>query len=365
MCTKCFLVPPLVLSRIAANHPDAAARASAKRTLTQDRKLRAARTNAHLLAASHHTGTTAPNAPAPSTPNALTPHKLSPQRTIYTAQQRNDLQASERLRTESSPPAADPSANAAYDTLGIAYQYFATVHNRDSLDGLGAPLNGIIHFADNYANAFWDGNGHMIFGDGDNQIIRTDSLVSAIDVVTHELTHAVTQSTYQLNYSAQAGALNEHISDVFGTLARQWHHQIPANEDHWLIGHDITGTALAFPDHQPSALRSMLHPGTANPYDQQPDHMTTYYRGTADHRGVHENSGIPNRAFALAAIELGGNAWETLGPIWYQALTTNHHPTARFTTFANNTITATTQLHGPNHHTTTALRNAWTTVGIL
>jgi Zn-dependent metalloprotease len=35
---------------------------------------------------------------------------------------------------------------------------------------------------------------------------------------------------------------------------------------------------------------------------------------------VHINSGIPNRAFVLVAKALGGNAWETAGQIWYEAL---------------------------------------------
>ncbi len=370
MCTDCFLVPPLVLSRIAANHPDPVVQASAKRTLAQDQALRTARSNTQLLAASHPIGNVGLKVPPPSTTKNLAVPKLSPQRTIYTAQQRNDLRATSQLRTEGSSVSSDPSANAAYDTLGIAYEYFATVHDRDSLDGLGTALVGIIHFADQYANAFWDGTGHMIFGDGDDQIILSGALVSAIDVVTHELTHAITQCTYQLNYSAQPGALNEHISDVFGTLARQWHFGISAVVDHWLIGSTVTGPALTFPDERPSGLRSMLNPGTANPYDQQPNHMSAYYRGAADHRGVHENSGIPNRAFALASIAVSGNAWETLGPIWYRALTTNRHPetnhrNARFTTFANNTITAATELHGDDHPHVEAIRNAWATVGIL
>ena len=36
---------------------------------------------------------------------------------------------------------------------------------------------------------------------------------------------------------------------------------------------------------------------------------------------MHINSGIPNRAFYLAAVGLGGNAWDGAGPIWYAALT--------------------------------------------
>ncbi|MDS8606902.1 M4 family metallopeptidase, partial [Streptococcus pneumoniae] len=77
---------------------------------------------------------------------------------------------------------------------------------------------------------------------------------------------------------------------------------------------------------QGSALRSMIAPGTAYDDDElgkdpQPDHMSGFVRTTEDNGGVHINSGIPNRAFALFAIDLGGNAWETAGTVWYRALT--------------------------------------------
>ena len=49
--------------------------------------------------------------------------------------------------------------------------------------------------------------------------------------------------------------------------------------------------------------------------------MADYVETTEDNGGVHLNSGIPNRAFHLAAIALGGNAWEGAGRIWYAALT--------------------------------------------
>jgi hypothetical protein len=104
MCTNCFLVPPLVLARLAANHPDPSVRASATRTLAQDRELRTARTNAQQLANSHPTGTSATNAPTPSTLPSFAPRQFSPQRTIYTAQNRNDLRATEQLRTEGHLP---------------------------------------------------------------------------------------------------------------------------------------------------------------------------------------------------------------------------------------------------------------------
>ena len=57
--------------------------------------------------------------------------------------------------------------------------------------------------------------------------------------------------------------------------------------------------------------------------DPQPTHIGYYVdspRSRSDHGGVHINSGIPNHAFYLVAKQLGGNAWEDAGTIWYQAM---------------------------------------------
>ena len=48
--------------------------------------------------------------------------------------------------------------------------------------------------------------------------------------------------------------------------------------------------------------------------------MDRIYKGPADSGGVHINSGIPNRAFVIVAKAFGGNAWETAGEIWYEAM---------------------------------------------
>ena len=88
------------------------------------------------------------------------------------------------------------------------------------------------------------------------------------------------------------------------------------------------------------ALRSMRDPGTAydNPVlgkDPQPAHYADRFTGSGDNGGVHINSGIPNRAFYLAATKLGGRAWETAGRIWYDTLTSGRvTPTMDFSAFA-------------------------------
>src|SRR5439155_997781 len=71
----------------------------------------------------------------------------------------------------------------------------------------------------NYDNAFWDGR-QMVFGDGDGIIFN--SFTSSLDVIGHELTHGVTGSEANLTYQGQSGALNESISDVFGSLVKQY-----------------------------------------------------------------------------------------------------------------------------------------------
>ena len=44
---------------------------------------------------------------------------------------------------------------------------------------------------------------------------------SSVDVIGHELTHGVTQFTAGLTYVTQSGALNESLSDCFGSMVKQ------------------------------------------------------------------------------------------------------------------------------------------------
>ncbi|MGH7927384.1 MAG: M4 family metallopeptidase, partial [Candidatus Binatia bacterium] len=138
--------------------------------------------------------------------------------------------------------------------------------------------------------------------------------------------HGVTQFTANLDYYSQSGALNEHFSDVFGSVITQHNSHQDADSADWLIGDEIMGPAL-----YGEALRSMKSPGTAYDNtlmgkDPQPDHMTDYYSGPDDNQGVHINSGIPNRAFYLTAMEIGT---DKTAEIWYHALQ-NLWPTANF-----------------------------------
>ena len=282
-------------------------------------------------------------------------------RTIYTANHTQRLPGN-RVRSEGDPPTGDVEVDEAYNYMGNTYDFYWEVFNRNSVDDAGYPLHGTVHYSHDYDNAFWDGQ-RMIYGDGDAQ--QFNRFTIAVDIIGHELTHGVTQYEAGLIYFGQTGALNESISDVFGSLVKQYVNNQKADQADWLIG-----KGLFTPSVKGVAIRSMKAPGTAydDPVlgkDPQPAHMKDYVKGLQDNGGVHTNSGIPNHAFYLASTKLGGYAWTTTGPIWYQALQSPQlRKTAQFSNFAKLTVAVAQQLY-PGGVEPQAVRESWAEVGIV
>ncbi|HEY0474838.1 MAG TPA: M4 family metallopeptidase [Kribbella sp.] len=285
-----------------------------------------------------------------------------PKREIHDAEHETALPG-RLVRSEGADPASDNAVNEAYDGTGATWTMFSECFARDSVDGAGLPLISTVHYDRDYTNAFWDG-AQMVFGDGDGVIFR--GFTSAIDVTGHELTHGVTQHTANLAYEGQSGALNESISDVFGSLTKQHHLGQSSADADWLIG-----AGIFLPGVQGVALRSLAAPGTAydDPRlgkDPQPSHMSGYIQTTNDNGGVHLNSGIPNHAFYLVATALGGNAYDAPGRIWYATITSGRVPqSATFADFAQATRSAAQTLFGPTSPELNAVTTAWQEVGVL
>jgi Zn-dependent metalloprotease len=281
----------------------------------------------------------------------------APNRTISDAANTQTLPGA-IVRSEDDEPVADASVNEAFDGLGATFEMLLSAFDRNSLNDAGAPLDATVHYGIDYDNAFWDGE-RMVFGDGDGEVFV--GFTSSTTVIGHELAHGVVQYTANLEYQGQPGALNESIADVFGALTEQHLLGQSATDATWLIGAEIFTDAV-----QGKALRSMIEPGTAYDDDElgkdpQPAHMSGFVRTTEDNGGVHINSGIPNRAFALFAIDLGGKAWETAGTVWYRALTGGLSSTANFAEFADATVAAASAI---DDATAAAARRAWATVGV-
>jgi Zn-dependent metalloprotease len=284
-----------------------------------------------------------------------------PDRTIKDARNLERLPG-ETVRKEGGAATGDAVADQAYDWLGVAFDFFESAYRRNSIDGAGLPLISTVHYGRDYDNAFWNG-AQMVYGDGDGTLFT--AFTGPLDVTGHELTHGLTQHTANLDYYGQSGALNESMSDVFGALIKQYHLGQTADQADWLIG-----AGLLAPGVNGVALRSMKEPGTAydDPKlgkDPQPGHMNDYVETYRDNGGVHINSGIPNRAFHLAATAIGGRAWERAGRIWYDTLTGGRLPeTIEFAAFAAATVETALRLYGESAAETGAVRTAWNGVGV-
>ena len=178
--------------------------------------------------------------------------------------------------------------------------YFKTVHSRDSFDNASAYAIGNVHQGTNLVNAYWDGT-DFHFGDGDG---TTANPLTTLDIVAHEYGHAWTDSTSDLTYQDESGALNESFSDIVGATVefyaqldgRSSYPNIVAGYADWLMGEDAWLSS--------TALRDMRNPSNTNTVgsgNEQPSryHGTYWYTGTGDNGGVHINSGVQNFVYYL------------------------------------------------------------------
>ena len=339
---RCNFIPPYLLHRLADGGPDRPVSSSGQLTLRIDDQLRSQR------AAPPRT------TQQPQTDGAAT-------RVIHDAQQTEQLPGTV-ARKNGDPATGDAAVDEAFESSSQVWHLFADVFNRVSADGNGTSLSVTVHYGQDYDNAFWDGR-QLVFGDGDGEVF--DRFTKPMDVMAHEFTHGVIQFTAALAYQGQSGALNESVSDAFAAMTRQkWLGQTAADAD-WLIG-----AGIFRPWVKARALRSMTEPGTAydDPQlgrDPQVGSMADYVDTEEDSGGVHINSGIPNRAFALAAKKIGGYSWEQAGRTWYDAITSGEvGGQTDFLGFARATVSSATRLFPDDPRVADHVRAAWTEVGV-
>jgi vibriolysin len=206
----------------------------------------------------------------------------------------------------------------------------------------------------------------MVYGDGNG----VDSgPLTVLDIVGHEITHAVTERSSNLVYSNESGALNEAMSDIFGaSIEAVRDGAVSANT--WKVGEECWTPAISG-----DALRNMADPGQYGDYDFWP----TRYTGTSDNGGVHWNSGIANLAFKLAVTggthprgktttnvpALASNAIasiEMAAKIFYRANTQCMTPGSTFQEASGCTNAAAQALYGSS--AASSIAAAWAAVGV-
>ncbi|WP_456271282.1 M4 family metallopeptidase [Bacillus sp. AK031] len=225
---------------------------------------------------------------------------------------------------------------------GEVFDYYYNKFGRVSYDNQGSDITSTVHYGSNYNNAAWVGN-QMIYGDGDGSTFTY--LSGADDIVAHELTHAVTDTSADLVYESQPGALNESFSDVFGYFV---------DSDDWLMGEDVYTPGVSG-----DALRSLSNPAKYN----QPAHMNDYQNlpvtQEGDWGGVHINSGIPNKAAYHTINSIGKTKAEN---IYYRALTVYLTPYSNFSDARQALVQSANDLYGSS--TASAVGSAWSNVGV-
>ena len=291
--------------------------------------------------------------------------------------------SSNDLGTDSDNDWTDGAIGDAHVYAGYTYDYYFKRFGRKGLNNADIRMQNLVHpvhrsdfqiyidqYPDYFVNAFYDGGGVMVYGEGlppnvtlDGQTV--DYFAGAIDVVAHELSHGVTEFTSNLIYRNESGALNESFSDMMGTSV-EFFFQPPGNgplKADYLEGEDIV---------RPGGLRSMSDPGSFG----DPDHYSKRFLGSADNGGVHINSGISNQMYYLA-IEggtnrtsglsvqgVGGANRDQIEKVIYRAFTQLMPANATFSVARAATIQAARDLYGANSAAERAVTQAWTAVGV-
>ena len=248
--------------------------------------------------------------------------------------------------------------DAAYSTRPAPVDQFQSVE--DEVAGAGYSYNLFLNLSrgvnpatgklnDHYAWRSWDGNNaEMLTVNTDPTIVCPNANwngtstnycigTTADDVVAHEWGHAYTQETSGLIYAWQSGALNESYSDIWGetvdllnsregingplnaaqgndgprsqdeSVCSDFNSETNPGDDpsyRWLMGED----AVAFgplPPAGDNAIRDMWNPrcvsGEVGVFVTDPGHVKSdnYHCSESDGGGVHTNSAINNRAYAL------------------------------------------------------------------
>lgn len=277
----------------------------------------------------------------------------APKVTVYDCKNTTSLPGSPIAGPETS---TSQTVKRTFDQTTAVAVFYQSCFGRNSVDDLGMTLMSSIHYDKDYNNAFWNGT-QMTYGDGDGQIFI--DFTKSNDVIAHELTHGVTQYTAGLVYTNEAGALNESVSDVFGSMFRQWQANQSFAKADWLIGAEIMGPAAKAKGY--SCLRDLSDPGGAHCLSPQPNNYKKYQRGG----DPHHNSGIPNHAFYLAAKSIGGQSWNEAGKVWYAALTSSKATkNMTFKSFAKLTRSAAKALFAANPAVYAAVDGAWISVGV-
>jgi|GEM_PF-1623425 len=266
------------------------------------------------------------------------------------------------VTTKNVADSSDEVAEEAHTHVLESLSFLSDVLGRDSYDDEGKKVQSFVHYDAEWNNASWNGR-EMKFGDGDGD---TFSPLVSLDIVAHELGHAVTGKTAKLVYRGESGALNEATSDIFAA-ATEWYVEGAIDDDTWRIGEDCYT-----PGESGDALRTMNDPAEGD----DPEHYSERHTGSEDNGGVHTNSSIGNLFFYLLSEggdnpnedyrtnTVDGIGIEDATRIWYTALSQEMTRKTNYAGARRATERACATLFGASSSKCDSVTDAWREVGV-
>ncbi len=247
------------------------------------------------------------------------------------------------------------NANAVSAAYGLseAYDYFFTRHDVEHLVGANESIKAIVNFGTNYNGSFWQPDLKLIV------LGNAQNYAASLDIIAHELSHALVNKTARLIYENQSGALNEAFADIFGEAAEA----SSFGSTDWLMGSQLSQPTRNLAN--PAAINI---PTTTRPY---PANMTQYIKAddsfldsfaNRDFGGVHFNSTIISHAFYILASSIGLFDAEK---IFYHTLAFQLTRYSQFIDARLGAIVSAEKIFGTNSTQALATANAFTSVGIF
>lgn len=242
------------------------------------------------------------------------------------------------VRSNSPNAGFTAEAVSASQNLALVYNYYRERFNRNSIDGEGGSILGVVNVQ--MDNAFWNGT-FIALGNG-------DTWANSLDFNAHEMTHGVISRTSNLVYQNQSGALNEAFADILGEGCEA--HFNGGTLD-WILGSGLSQGLRSMKD--PGSIP--IGPGISAPYPKKMSEFLTVSHPDPnvanivqrDSGGVHFNSSIINHCFYQLTEGLPGAIGLDEGlQIFFRTVTTKLNQQSTFIDCRLGCIAAANELYG-------------------
>ena len=246
------------------------------------------------------------------------------------------------------------------------YAYYDSVLGRRGIWNNGTGARSRVHYGNAYVNAFWDGT-QMTYGDGAGNARP----LTSIDVAAHEMSHGVTENTANLNYSGDAGGLNEATSDIFGA-AVEFYASNATDVGDYLIGEKINingnGTPLRYMD-RPSKDGSSPDCWSTNTKNLDPHYssgaLNHWFYMASEGSGAKTINGVSyNSPTCGGAPAVTGAGRSNVEKVWYRTLSTKLTSGSTYAAARNGAIASAKELYGATSQTCASVQAAFNAISV-